>query len=257
MQLQLLDGRFFRDGQEDKNGIILNESAVKMLGLKNPVGQSMIMFDEDVLKVIGVVKDFYYNENSGKLIQPLCLTVYSNEVNIFYLKIQGEFSKGNREAVAGVFHDFLPDYQFNSFALKDLFARKYIKEERFFRMVFSGTLLAIILSFIGMFALSVYNVERRTKEIGIRKVHGSSSFQVLYKLLSDILIWVVMAMIPAFLVAYIAMRYVLRSFVNKVDLNPIYFLLGGFIALLIAIIAISFKSIKAANQNPVDSLRDE
>jgi putative ABC transport system permease protein len=257
MQLQLAAGRFFRDTPEDKSAIILNQTAVMMLGLDDPVGQSLIMHDEEPLKIIGMVEDFYYNENAGQKIEPLCLTAYSDQANVFYLKISGEFTKERRDAVAKIFHDFLPDYQFSSFSLSDRFAGKYAVEERFFSMVLSGTLLAILLSFIGMFALSGYNVERRTKEIGIRKVHGSTTLQVVGKLMADILIWVVIAMIPAFLVAFIAMREVLTNFVNKVSLSPLYFLLGGVIALTIATLAILFKTIGAANQNPVESLRDE
>ena len=257
MDLQLAAGRFFRDTPEDKSGIILNQTAVKMLGLEDPVGQLLIMHSEEPLKVLGVVEDFYYNENAGQKIEPLCLTADSDQVNVFYLKISGEFTQDRREAVAKIFNDFVPDYQFSSFSLSDRFAGKYVLEDRFFSMVLSGTLLAILLSFIGMFALSGYNVERRTKEIGIRKVHGSTTFQVTIKLLTDILIWVLIAMIPAFLVAFIAMREVLMNFVNKVSLSPLYFLLGGVIALAIATVAILFKTIGAANQNPVESLRDE
>lgn len=257
MELQLAAGRFFRDTPSDKSTIILNQSAVKMLGLADPVGQSLIMHGDEPLKIIGVVEDFYYNENAGQKIEPLCLTAYSDQVNVFYLKILGEFTQDRREAVAKVFHDFLQDYQFSNFSLGDRFAGKYAVEDRFFSMVLSGTILAIFLSFIGMYALSGYNVERRTKEIGIRKVHGSSTFQVVIKLLNDILIWVVLAMIPAFLVAYIAMRQVLMNFVNKVSLSPFYFFLGGIIALTIATLAILYKTIAAANQNPVESLRDE
>ncbi|MCK9453091.1 MAG: ABC transporter permease [Bacteroidales bacterium] len=257
MELQLDAGRFFRDTPEDKSAIILNQAAVKMLGINDPVGQSLIMHGDEPLKIIGVVKDFYYNENAGQKIEPLCITVDSYQVNVIYLKITGEFSQERREAVAKVFHDFLPDYQFTSHLLKNVFAGKYVAEERFFSMVLSGAILALLLSFIGMYALSGYNVERRTKEIGIRKVHGSTTFQVAAKLLIDILIWVVIAMIPAFLVAYIAMRQVLADFVNKVSLSPLYFLLGGIIALTIATLAILYKTIAAANQNPVESLRDE
>ena len=257
MELQLAAGRFFRDTPEDRSTIILNQAAAKMLGLDEPVGQSLIMNGDEPLKIIGVVEDFYYNENAGQKIEPLCLTVSVNEVNVLYLKISGEFTQDKRVAVAKVFHDFLPDYQFSSFSLSDRFAGKYAQEERFFSMVLSGTILAILLSFVGMFALSGYNVERRTKEIGIRKVHGSSTFQVSLKLLTDILIWVILAMIPAFLVAFIAMRQVLMNFVNKVSLSPLYFLLGGIIALTIATMAILYKTIAAANQNPVKSLRDE
>ncbi len=257
MELQLAAGRFFRNTPEDKSAIILNQTAVKMLGHDDPVGQSLIMHEEEPLKIIGVVRDFYYNENAGQKIEPLCLTAYSDQVNVIYIKTSGAASKERHEAVAKVFHDFLPDYQFSSFLLSDLFNNTYVLEERFFSMVLSGTLLAILLSFIGMFALSGYNVERRTKEIGIRKVHGSTTLQVVGKLMTDILIWVVIALIPAFLVAYIAMREVLTNFVNKVSLSPLYFLLGGFIALIIATLAILFKTIGAANQNPVESLRDE
>ena len=257
MELQLAAGRFFRDTPEDRSTIILNQAAAKMLGLVEPVGQSLIMNGDEPLKIIGVVEDFYYNENAGQNIEPLCLTADSDQVNVIYLKISGEFTQDKREAVAKVFHDFLPDYQFSSFSLSDRFAGKYAQEERFFSMVLSSTILAILLSFIGMYALSVYNVERRTKEIGIRKVHGSSTFQVVFKLLSDILIWVILAMIPAFLVAFIAMRQVLMNFVNKVSLSPLYFFLGGIIALTIATLAILYKTITAANQNPVESLRDE
>ena len=257
MELQLASGRFFRDTPGDKSTIILNQSAVKMLGLADPVGQSLIMHSEEPLKIIGVVEDFYYNENAGQKIEPLCLTADSDQVNVIYLKISGELTQDRREAVAKVFHDFLPDYQFSSHILKNVFAGKFVLEDRFFSMVLSGTILAILLSFIGMYALSGYNVERRTKEIGIRKVHGSSTLQVVVKLLADILIWVIFAMIPAFLVAYIAMQQVLMNFVNKVSLSPLYFLLGGIIALTIATLAILYKTIAAANQNPVESLRDE
>lgn len=257
MQFQLVNGRFFRDTPEDKNAIILNEEAVKLMDLKDPIGQNVIMFDEQPLEIIGIVKDFYYNENTGKNIQALCLTAYSDEFNAFYLKIIGDDTKEKREAILNVFIDFLPDNQLNTFALKEVFDRKYQNEERFYQSIFSGTLLAIFLSFIGMIALSVYNVERRTKEIGLRKVHGSTSLQVLMILLSEILIWVFWAMIPAFLAAFISMRFILSNFANRVELSLWYFLFGGAIAFLIGILAISFKSYQAASQNPVECLRYE
>lgn len=257
MQMELVSGRFFRDTQEDKQGIILNESAVKMMGLENPIGQSLMMFSDDPLKIIGVVKDFYYDNNAGQLIQPICLTAYASNVNNFYMKIIGEDSQEKQEALSKVFTKFLPDYKLNTKMVKEIYGRKFREEERFFSLVLSAALLAILLSFIGMFALSVFNVEKRTKEIGLRKVHGSTSLQVLLKVLADILIWVVWAMLPAFLVTIIIMQFALSHFANRISLSPIYFILGGLIAILIATLAISFKSIKAATQNPVESLRYE
>jgi putative ABC transport system permease protein len=120
-----------------------------------------------------------------------------------------------------------------------------------------GTVFAIFLSFIGMYALSAYSVEKRIKEIGVRKVLGSSSKEVMFKLLYDILKWVFWSMPFAFLMSFLVMRRWLNDFANIIDLNLLYFLAGGAIALLIAIIAISIKSFAAANRNPVDSLRDE
>ncbi len=162
-----------------------------------------------------------------------------------------------RVPLAAVFNKFLPDYKMNTRMVKDIYDNKFHSEERLFNLILSGALLAILLSFIGMFALSVFNVQKRTKEIGLRKVHGSTSLQVLLKVLSDILIWVVWAMIPAFLAAIIVMQFALSHFANRISLSPTYFILGGLIAIFIAALAISFKSIKAATQNPVDSLRYE
>lgn len=257
LELELLSGRFFRDNNEDKMGIILNQKAVEMLGYDNPIGQFLMMHGDEPLKVIGVVKDFYYDDNAGQEIQPLCLTAYANNVNNFYLKLIGDFNDEKKADLEEVFIKFLPDYKMNARTVKSIYDYKFQSEERLFNLILSGAILAIFLSFIGMFALSVFNVQKRSKEIGLRKVHGSTSLQVLLKILADILIWVVWAMIPAFLVAIITMRFALSHFANRISLSPIYFILGGMIAILIASIAISFKSIKAATQNPVDSLRYE
>jgi putative ABC transport system permease protein len=257
MQLQLVEGRFFNESKEDKDAIILNQSALKMLEIENPVGKSLIMHGEQPLKIIGVVADFYYNENSGKLIQPLCLTNYSPWANNFYLRISGNYNAEKRLALEKTFKDFIPAYHFTYFVLKQRYETKFDEEERYFNMVLLSALLAIFLSFIGMFALSVYNVEKRSKEIGLRKVLGSSSLEVMIKLLSDILIWVVWAMLPAFAVALIVSRQFLNSFAKQTDLSPKYFIFGGLIALLVAAAAVSIKSISAANRNPVDSLKDE
>lgn len=257
MQFDLSAGRFFRDSEEDKMGIVLNESAVEMLGIENPVGQSLFMHLDEPMKIIGVVKDFYYFDNAGQDIQPLCLTAYSELSNIIYLRILGDYSLEKKEAISQVFKDIIPSFQFRSSILKDIYGSKYRSEERLFSLILAGASLAIFLSFIGMFALSVYNVEKKTKEIGLRKVHGSTTLQVLMKVLADILIWVIWAMIPAFLLTYVAMQQVLMNFTNRVSLTPLYFMEGGLIALIIATLAISFKSIQSARQNPMESLRYE
>ena len=256
MQLKLLYGRSFNGTLEDKSSIILNETAVKMMGLENPIGTTVVMHS-DPIKIIGVVNDFYYNENAGEPIAPLALTAGSDYSNVFYLKTSTDLSKDQEQQIEEIFKQFSADYNFHSFKIKDQYNNKFYNEDRLLMLLMAGTFLAIFLSFIGMYALSAYSVERRVKEIGIRKVLGSSSKQVMIKLLTDILRWVFWSMPFAFLMSFLLMRRWLDNFANRIDLNVFYFLVGGAIALLIAIIAISIKSFAAANRNPVDSLRSE
>ncbi len=256
MQLQLLSGRFFKANEQDKNAIILNESGAKYFGLKEPLETSFIMNGDEPLQVIGVVKDFVYS-HSGQKIEPLVMTAYSQRVSNIYLKIIGEWNKEKQNAVASVFKHLLPDYSLNAKKLNDIYLSKFAPEDRLNKILSSAAFLAIILSFIGMYALSVFIVEKRTKEIGIRKVNGSTSQQILWMILIDILKWVVFAMIPAFLVSIIYLNHFLSDFAYHVDLSIWYFLVAAVLSLIIAGIAVSIKSIKAANQNPVESLRYE
>ena len=256
MGLQLVSGRFFDSEKNDTMSVILNQSAVKMLNIKDPVGKKVVMFD-DPMTVIGVAKDFYYSDNAGEKIQPLVLTDYSNRIFNIYLKTAHNLSKPELQQIAGIFNDFDPEYSFSYRNVKDLFAAKFNSENRLIRMLLSGTLLAILLGFTGMYAMSVFQVERRTKEIGIRKVAGSTSVEIVIMLLRKMLNRVVWAMVPALLIGYILLKDWLTLFANKIDIVPGYFLFAGGVALLVAGTAVFVKSFTAARRNPVDSLRYE
>ncbi len=256
MELDLIEGRFFRDNEEDKKGVILNQATVKMLGLEDPIGKQVMAWKYP-LEIIGVVKDFYYEGYAGEPIAPLVLTMYSNEMNLIYLKLNEPLTQTQQDQITAVINKFDPDYKFHSYELKNSYERKFVSEDQLTKLVFFGTLFAIFLSFIGMFALSVFNVEKRTKEIGIRKAVGSSVSEVMIFLLKDVLKWVLMAMIPAFLVAYILLGDWLNGFANRIELGVIYFILAGLLGILIAILAISYQSYRAAIMNPVKSLKYE
>lgn len=256
MKLQLLSGRFFKDTKADKTGIILNQAAVKMLNLKNPIGKKMQMFDEP-LSIIGIVKDFYYNDNSGKKIAPLVLTNYSNWANNFYLRLNHPASKFEMNKIKSIFNQFSPDYQFYSYKLKNTYQNKFSSEDRTIKILFYATFLAIFLSITGMFALTIFNVEQKTKEIGIRKVLGASTKEIMLFLIKKMLKWVVWAMIPSLLIAYIIMNNWLQDYANKININGYYFIIAGGLALIIALIAVSGQSLYAATRNPIDSLRYE
>ncbi len=255
MQLQLSAGRFFNGTNDDKSSIILNEAAVKKLGLKNPVGKLMVM-DVDPLKIIGVTKNFYYNNYAGEDIAPLVLS-YGYGTNVIYLRIDGNITKQKLKQIDVVFSSFNSNNKFDFFSLQDIYKNKFSDMNKLMTMLLLSTLLALFLSFTGMFALSVFNVEARTKEIGIRKVLGSSSLQIVVKLIKDTLKWVVISMPLAFIISGLIMSRWLETFANRIDIGIWFFIEAGVIAVIIAIGAVSIKSIITAMSNPVEALRYE
>ena len=142
-------------------------------------------------------------------------------------------------------------------SLGDLYNAKFNREERVFSMVSSGAILAIILSFVGILSLSLMNVDRRTKEIGIRKVAGSSEKEVMWKLIRETLSLVTIASLFAFGAAYFLMREWLNGFAVRIHLHAGYFLLSGLFAFVIVLLAVSWQSWRAATRNPVEALRYE
>lgn len=256
MQLQLRDGRFFSDGESDKKSIILNESAAKMLDLQfNP--DMLVSYKGEPVKVTGIVKDFYSNGYAGKTIEPLVLSRVDNFGYSIYLRILGSFTLSFQKQIGEIIKEFDPDYSMSFTLLEDVYAVKFEKDERVFKMVSSGAILAIILSFMGMIALSILNVTRRTKEIGIRKVIGSNETEIIKELLSETIKLVSVASLVAFVVSYFLMKGWLNNFATKVILNMGYFLISGISAFFIAFLAVGWHSWRAATRNPVDSLRYE
>lgn len=256
MRLQLKEGGFFDANDTHEKGIILNEAAMRMLGLQFTQGMQ-VSYKGQPVEVCGVVKDFYFDGNAGNPIDPLVLTRVVDYAGIIYLRTNKPFTPDNRKRVAAVFNQFDPENVVSFSPLGDLYNAKFNKEERIFSMVSSGAFLAIILSFVGILSLSLMNVDRRTKEIGIRKVAGSSEKEVMWKLLSETLLLVTIASLFAFGVAYYLMREWLNGFAVRIHLHPGYFLLSGLFAFVIVLLAVSWQSWRAATRNPVESLRYE
>ncbi len=256
MQLQLEEGRFFTDSQVDNNSVILNEAAVKMLGLQFSPGMQ-VLYKGDPVKVTGIVKDFYFNGYAGKSVEPLVLSRSDGFSFLIYLRTFGNFTQYNQKEVADIIKQFDPDYMMSFSSLDDVYAAKFEKDERVYSMVSSGAWLAILLSFAGMLALSVLNVTRRTKEIGIRKVVGSSEAAILHSLLSETFILVSIASVFAFGVSYLLMDSWLSNYAEKVNMHLYYFLLSGIFAFAITFFAVSWQSWRAATRNPVEALRYE
>ncbi len=256
VELQLKEGRFFTNSQADNNSILLNEAAAKMLGLQFSPGME-VLYKGQAVKVTGIVKDFYSSGYAGKSVEPLVLSRVDNLGFIIYLRTFGRFTNDNQQQVANIIKKFDPDYIMSFTSLNAVYAAKFEKDDRIFSMISSGAFIAILLSFAGTFALSLLNVSRRTKEIGIRKVVGSSETGIIQKLLGDTLILVGIASVFAFGFSYFLMEKWLSNFATKISLSVGYFLLSGLFAFVIAFLAIGWQSWRAATRNPVEALRYE
>ena len=256
MKFELIDGRFFRQSMADSQAVVLNESAIKLLGIKPKAGQTILYKDERV-EIIGIVKDFYYMSNPGEPIAPLVIAnCFWGTPNI-YIRSNNPLTGSQLMQIKSVFHRFDENFIFNYRLLGDIFDGMYRKENRLAEMVFIGGSEVVIISLISLLALTVLKISRRTKEIGIRKVNGSSVGRIISVLFKDILIIVITAIFIASVACYIVMNQWLTDYVLRIRLHPGYFLLSALFVFAIAVIATTWQAWKAATQNPVEALKHE
>ncbi|MBE0647912.1 MAG: ABC transporter permease [Bacteroidales bacterium] len=256
MKLQLVDGRFFRESMADSQAVVLNESAIRLLGLEPKAGQDVFYNDEQV-EIIGIVKDFYYMSNPGESIAPLVIAnCYWGTPNI-YIRTIGPLDGNQLAQIRQIFRRFDGDYIFNQSVLADIFDRMYRKENRLAQMVSIGGGEVVIISLISLLALTILKISRRTKEIGIRKVNGSTVSQVISILLKQTLIIVLAAVIVASVASYFVMSQWLTDYAQRIQLHVGYFLLSALFVFMIAIVAIIWQAWRAATRNPVEALRYE
>jgi len=256
MKFQLTDGRFFRQSMADSQAVVVNESAIRLLGLKPKAGQAVLYKDERV-EIIGIVKDFYYMSNPGEPIAPLVIAnCFWGTPNI-YIRSINPLTGSQLMQIKAIFLRFDENFIFNSVALEDIFNGMYKKENRLAEMVSLGGSEVVIISLISLLALTILKISRRTKEIGIRKVNGSSVSQVISVLFKDTLIIVIIAIFVASFGSYIVMNQWLTGYVQRIHLHPGYFLISALFVLVIAIGAITWQAWHAAIQNPVEALKNE
>ena len=251
---EILKGRYFDPEFDDNQSIIINETAAKLLNVDNPIGLEVITNRESV--VVGVVKDYHYG-SIAREIGPLYLSNYSDEFYYFIIRVDQKDRLGTVQYIQKLVMKYDPDYYWNYFFLDDMFSNMYRGEERLYSMIFFGSGIAIILSILGLFALTSYTVSRRFKEVGIRKTFGASVGDVVFKLNKDIIRWVLLTNIIAWPSAYLIMDNWLQNYPYRVEINWFYFILASCISLLIAWLTISVQALKAARMNPVDAIRYE
>ncbi len=257
--LQLKAGRnFSKDFLTDAKGVLLNESAARLLGFENfnTAVNEKFFSAGDTVTLLGVVSN-YHHQGLQKAIDPMIFRLRPNARNAYSIKMKTGNVQATIASVQKTWSKFFPADPFNYYFLDELFDQQYKADQRFGKIFGVFAFLAIIIACFGLLGLSAYNVLQRKKEIGIRKVLGASVKNVLYILSKDFILLVLIAFIIAVPVTWWIMYNWLQDFAYRINIQLWVFGAAGVLAVLIAVITISFQAIKAAISNPVKSLRTE
>jgi ABC-type transport system, involved in lipoprotein release, permease component len=256
LQIHLLMGRpFLQSASADSNAIILNEEAVRKLGITNPLSAD-ILYKGRRVNVVGVVKNFYYT-SLQEPIAPLVFTHESYSLSYFLVRMaNGSLEKGIKD-IGAVLKQFDPGYEMEYKLVDDVCRNRYNSEEQTVELTTYASLLTLLLALLGLYALTMFIVNKRTKEIGIRKVMGSTRMQVVVMLIGIFVKWITVAFIISTPLAYYIMQRWLQNYAYHISLSIWPFLMAGLVALLIAVLTVGWQAFKAASRNPIEALRYE
>jgi putative ABC transport system permease protein len=256
--LDILEGRFFernRDKSRDKK-VVINEAAKKYWGITDISTQQLNSSSWGDYEIIGVVKDFNFEHLSIRP-QPLVILYFEDMEANFLIQFEEGATQEGIQFVRQLFSKNNPGGTLDYTFLSDDIQLMYDKEKRLSEIFILFTIVAYIISAIGLFTISLYETRKRIKEIGIRKVNGAKVSEILAMLNKDFIKWVVIAFVIATPIAYYAMHKWLDNFAYKTSLSWWIFALAGVLAMGIALLTVSFQSWKAASKNPIESLRYE
>lgn len=246
-----------KDNKNEKNyavslPVVINESFAKQMNVENPIG--MRLNKSNV--IVGVVKDFHYRPLHNK-ISPMVMLNDPQNIMTLNVKISPENRTETLIFIRDIYKKHRDDRGFSYSYFEDELEQVYMAENRLGNLILKFSLLAIIIAMLGIFGLSVFAIERRIKEIGIRKVHGAKLTGILLLLNRDFIKWVAIAFIVATPAAYFLMKNWLANFAYKTELSWWIFVFTGILALLMALLTVSWQSWQAAKRNPVEALRNE
>lgn len=259
MGMKLIAGRnFSKDFGSEKSNVIINEKTAKILGLGNdPIHKT---FERDTQKgkeqltIVGVVKDFNF-KSLHKEIEPLIML--HNPYGGLVLRAKSSDMASVIKTASGIWSGFNTDEAFSYTLLNESYQQTYVKEQTLASVLKVFTLLTVFVACLGLFGVVTYTTKQRYKEIGIRKVLGSSISQIVVMLIKDFIKLVFISFLIAFPIGYYVMNNWLQDFAYRIDIAWWFFALSGSVVLLIALVTIGFKSISAAVANPTKSLRSE
>jgi len=239
----------------DSNAMILNETAARAMGFKDPIGQIVTDGDQKY-HVVGVIKDFIM-DSPYDITRPTLIEGARSGFNVININLTAGNASRNVEKVAQIFRRYNPDYPFEYHFVDDDYARKFssTKSTALLIGLFAG--LTILISCLGLFGLAAYMAENRIKEIGVRKVLGASVFGITALLSKDFLFLVIISLLIASPIAWYAMHLWLEGYAYRIHIEWWVFALAGILSVAISLLTVSYQAIRAAIANPVRSLRSE
>ncbi len=255
MGIELIAGRTYDiDRAGESNKIIFNESAIEVMGIEDPIGKTIQLWGKD-REIIGVVKDFHTDSFYNNIMPTFIL---SNEgLSKTLVKLRADAIEGTMTIVKDIFEEYNTEIPFEYRFIDTDFERMYLAEQRVSILAKSFSIVAVIISCLGLLGLTVFTAEKRSKEIGIRKALGSGTWRIIKLLSADFTKMVMLAVIIGLPISYFVAQRWTADFSYSIDLKWWYFGLAGFITLGISWLTVSFQTFKAARTNPVDALRSE
>jgi putative ABC transport system permease protein len=260
MNFHLLEGRgFLEESEAELGSMIINEAAKKKYGLE--VGSHLKKYDNEgnpmTFQVVGVIEDFNFvslREN----VEPFTFRYHPGTFwSWINVKFTGEDTRSAVDYITRVYNKLSPNEPIRYYFLDDNLNLLYAKEDRQVNLISFFSLLSLVISVLGILGLSIFTSQYRTKEIGIRKINGATITEIVTLLNKGFIKWIVIAFVIATPLAYYAMTKWLENFAYKTALSWWIFVLAGFVALIVALLTVSWQSWRAATRNPVEALRYE
>ncbi len=256
LNIEMAEGQSFNKNLGSPESYLLfNEEAIRLMGLKNPVGSKVQLWGEDKT-ILGVMKDFH-TASVMQTISPIVFRYTPQNLEKAMVRIKPGAERETLAGIKDIYDKYNPGYNFNFSFMDQTIEAQYLSEQRILSLARYFAYMAIFISCLGLFGLAAFNTEMRIKEIGIRKVLGSSSFGILKLLSSDFIKLVLLSILIASPIAWYLMKDWLLQFAYRIEIGWAVFVLAGALTTLIALATISFQALKAANANPVKSLRTE
>lgn len=260
--IQFVAGKNFSGGKNSERFCIINEESARILGLSNPkeaIGKAVTFNFGDGspnLKILGVVKNFHQQSLKEEHI-PMLFYYQENSLGLFAAKVQSDNMQKTIEEVKATYNKVFPNYPFSYHFLDEYFNRQYHNEVKFAKITSVFSFLAIFISALGLLGLSTYIALRRTKEVAVRKVLGASVNNIIWILSKGFMIRILIACLIAAPITYLAMKQWLQNFAYQTEISWWIFVLGSLGILIVALLAMSIQTVRAATVNPVESLRQE